>query len=142
MFTCSSAHLTLFLRSSVDSPQTFACQLRTSQGVLTHSSLGSWKHTPIISRVLFGDFLTSKPATVAVPSVGRITVVSISMVVVLPAPLGPRSPKISPSSMVRFRWSTAGSFPKVLVRFSVLIIGVFDTGAAPDWKEPHEVMRS
>jgi hypothetical protein len=39
--------------------------------------------------------------------------------------------------MVRSRWSTAASFPKLLVRFSVLIMGVFDTAAAPDWKEPH-----
>jgi hypothetical protein len=43
--------------------------------------------------------------------------------------------------MVRSRWSTAASFPKVLVSFSVLIMGV-DTGVTSDWKEPHEAMRS
>src|SRR5579864_2128012 len=39
---------------------------------------------------------TSKPATVAVPADGGRKQVSIRMVVVLPAPLGPRNPTIWP----------------------------------------------
>jgi len=44
------------------------------------------------------------------------------MVVVLPAPFGPRKPKTSPFSMLRVRLSTAVRLPKVRVRFSVLIV--------------------
>ena len=40
-------------------------------------------------------------------SVGRVSIVSIRIVVVLPAPFGPKSPKISPVSMVSERPSTA-----------------------------------
>ena len=39
---------------------------------------------------------TSNPATVAVPAVGGRKQVSMRMVVVLPAPLGPRKPTIWP----------------------------------------------
>ena len=39
---------------------------------------------------------TSKPATVAVPAVGGRKQVSMRMVVVFPAPLGPRKPTIWP----------------------------------------------
>ena len=40
---------------------------------------------------------TSKPATRAVPAVGDSSVARMRSVVVLPAPLGPRKPKISPA---------------------------------------------
>src|SRR6266436_3252832 len=50
---------------------------------------------------------TSKPATVAVPAVGGKKQVSIRMVVVLPAPLGPRKPTICPLSTLKEMWSTA-----------------------------------
>ena len=43
----------------------------------------------------------------AVPELGITLVVSIPAVVVLPAPLGPRSPKISPRATVRLSSSTA-----------------------------------
>jgi hypothetical protein len=36
--------------------------------------------------------VTGAPATLAVPLVGRVSAVSIRIVVVLPAPLGPRKP--------------------------------------------------
>ena len=39
---------------------------------------------------------SAKPATVAVPDVGAISVPSVRTVVVLPAPFGPRKPKTSP----------------------------------------------
>src|SRR5574339_27505 len=43
-----------------------------------------------------GCFITSKPATLAVPSVGGMKQVRMRMVVVLPAPFGPRKPTICP----------------------------------------------
>ena len=49
----------------------------------------------------------SPPKIVAVPSVGFKTVMSMLMVVVFPAPLGPRKPKISPWLTLKFMWSTA-----------------------------------
>jgi len=76
----------------------------------------------------------SNPATVAVPSVGRSTVVSISIAVVLPAPFGPSKPKISPSSILRFKWSTAVSFPNFFVRLCVWIMCASDTSFAPEFE--------
>lgn len=43
----------------------------------------------------------------AVPLVGRNNVDSMFNVVVLPAPLGPRNPRISPSSTLKLMPSTA-----------------------------------
>jgi hypothetical protein len=50
---------------------------------------------------------TSKPATRAVPEVGSRRVVRILMRVVLPAPLGPSSPKSSPAGISRSTPSSA-----------------------------------
>src|SRR5579883_884136 len=47
------------------------------------------------------------------------------MVVVLPAPLGPRKPTISPRSMSKLIWSTANTGPKYLVRSLTWIIICF-----------------
>jgi hypothetical protein len=45
------------------------------------------------------------------------------MVVVFPAPFGPRKPKTAPFSTERFALFTAMSFPsKIFVRFSVSMI--------------------
>jgi hypothetical protein len=49
----------------------------------------------------------SNPLTVAEPEVGFRIVHSIETVVVFPAPLGPRSPKISPDSTLMSKLSTA-----------------------------------
>ncbi len=54
-----------------------------------------------------GCAMTSTPPTQARPPVGTTIVVSIPTVVVLPAPLGPSSPKISPLVSDRLRESTA-----------------------------------
>src|SRR5438270_3009718 len=48
------------------------------------------------------------PPTTARPEVGMTMVVNIPPVVVLPAPLGPSRPKISPRRTSRLSWSTAG----------------------------------
>jgi len=54
-----------------------------------------------------GSLLTSWPATTASPPVTEASVERILMMVVLPAPLGPRSPKTSPSSTEKVTPSTA-----------------------------------
>src|SRR5574341_1079840 len=55
---------------------------------------------------------TRSPATCAVPEVGRSSPHSTRMVVVLPEPLGPRKPKISPRGTDRLTRSTAVKEPK------------------------------
>ncbi len=64
---------------------------------------------------------TSKPATVAFPEVGGKKHVSMRMVVVLPAPLGPRNPTIWPLETEKEMWSTAVVRAYLLVR-SVTVI--------------------
>src|SRR5688572_4389613 len=59
---------------------------------------------------------TSQPATRASPEVGASSPVSILMVVVLPAPFGPRKPNTSPRRTAKLTWSTATKSPKVRVR--------------------------
>src|ERR1039458_9519391 len=63
-------------------------------------------------RTLSGARATSNPATVALPaSIGR-SVVSIRSVVVLPAPLGPRKPKIAPRETAKLTPLTASTAPR------------------------------
>ena len=52
----------------------------------------------------------------ACPSVGGSRPVSIFIVVVLPQPLEPRKPKISPRSIRKFTWSTAMKSPNRWVK--------------------------
>src|SRR5215469_3061458 len=65
---------------------------------------------------------TSKPATLAVPEEGGRKQVSTRMVVVFPAPLGPRKPTICPLSTSKEMLSTATVRAYRLVRPSTLII--------------------
>ncbi len=60
--------------------------------------------TPMLRRTSLAWVATSNPATMALPAVGRSRVVSMRTVVLLPAPFGPRKPKISP-------WATSRSTP-------------------------------
>ena len=63
----------------------------------------------------------SKPATMPVPDVGLLSPHSIRMAVVLPAPLAPRKPNISPGRTEKEMWSTAVKVPKRLVSPSTSI---------------------
>ena len=65
--------------------------------------------------IFSGSFTTSIPATTAFPDVGRLSPQSILMAVVLPAPLAPRNPKISPFSTENEILSTAVKFPNRFV---------------------------
>src|SRR5437016_10609103 len=65
---------------------------------------------------------TSNPATLAVPSVGGRKQVRTRIVVVFPAPFGPRKPTICPFSTSKEMLSTATVRAYRLVRPSTLII--------------------
>src|SRR6202165_4070647 len=62
------------------------------------------------SRILAGCVASSQPATRAVPPLGASSVASMRSVVVLPAPFGPRKPKISPRVTERSTPATASTF--------------------------------
>src|ERR1700689_3277938 len=69
---------------------------------------------------------TSYPATLAVPAVGGKKHVSIRMVVVLPAPLGPRKPTICPFATEKEMRSTAVLRAYRLVRsVTVIMLDLF-----------------
>src|SRR5262245_28271079 len=70
---------------------------------------------------------TSKPATVASPDVGCDRPHRMRMAVVLPAPLAPRKPKISPRCTSNVSPSTAVKSPKRLVSFrQVMALSLVD----------------
>src|SRR5215218_5290505 len=58
-------------------------------------------------RTHFASLTTSKPSTRAVPEVGISSVISILIVVVLPAPFGPSRPNSSPFSISKLTPRTA-----------------------------------
>src|SRR5712671_5036526 len=60
---------------------------------------------------------TSRPSTRAEPPLSGKRPVSILMTVVLPLPLGPRKPKISPFSTRKLTSLTAAKLPKRRTRF-------------------------
>src|SRR3990170_2182341 len=63
-----------------------------------------------------GEVTTSAPATVAVPASGLRRVVRMDTAVVLPAPLGPSTPRTVPSAIARSRPSRATTSPYLLTR--------------------------
>jgi hypothetical protein len=65
--------------------------------------------------------LILNPHTAASPSVGAMSVESIFIMVVLPAPFGPSSPKISPCMTSNDNRSTAVTDSNRLVRLAVVI---------------------
>ena len=75
----------------------------------------------MFSLTFLGFVDTSKPAIKAFPDVGFSKVVRIIIVVLLPAPLGPRKPKISPFSTDNEISFTAITSPNDLVRDFVSI---------------------
>src|SRR5580658_1779315 len=74
-------------------------------------------------RISSGCVATSKPCTVARPELGASSPHRMRMVVDLPAPLGPRKPKISPGATSKETRSTARKSPKRFTRFSSLTAG-------------------
>src|SRR5919206_3569445 len=92
-----------------------------SAGVSVDQSSEVWSTTPIRSRKLRSERCGSKPSTSTSPP-SRVRYPSrISTVVVLPAPLGPSSPKTSPSSISKLIPRSASSLPYRLRRSSTWI---------------------
>ena len=77
-------------------------------GILKHDAEGAADEERLTRRIVSGD---AQP-----PRVGARTVVSILIVVVFPAPLGPRKPKMTPASTANEMWSTAVKPSKRLTR--------------------------
>src|SRR3989338_984569 len=75
--------------------------------------------TPMAFLTAFCAFMQSKPITFALPFVGLIRVESILISVVLPAPLGPRRPKVSPSAIVNETSLRAARVPYFLMRLEI-----------------------
>src|SRR5258705_11167203 len=69
------------------------------------------------------SFSREKPSIVTSPAVGRRRPVSILMVVLLPAPLGPRNPKNRPRGTSNEMPSTATFLRKAFVRWRTTIAG-------------------
>src|SRR4030042_1018983 len=82
-----------------------------------------------------GSRAGSNPQTLTVPEVGSVRPRSISIVVVFPAPFGPRKPKTSPSATERLRLSTAFCFPQSLVSSSIRMTISLSTSASPHLDE-------
>ena len=87
------------------------------------------KMNPIRRRTWSASLTTSNPLTAAVPEVGMRSVVSILVVVVLPAPFGPRSPNNSPSWISKETSSTATI--SLAVR---LITPIWETNVRRRWE--------
>ena len=65
-----------------------------------------------------------RPSIAASPEVGRRSPVSIRIVVLLPAPFGPRKPKKRPRATRKDTWSTAAFCLYTFVRPSTTIASV------------------
>ena len=99
--------------------------------------------TPMRRRTSPGDVATSSPARRARPDVGCSSVQRILMVVVLPAPFGPRNPKISPAPTEKPMPRTASTSPYFLARSSTSMAaascgrvasGAGGSAATPPWR--------
>jgi len=76
------------------------------------SSVLFWVTTPILRLTPTGLATTFMPATHACPPVGKTSVVSMPIVVDLPAPFGPSRPKNWPELTLRSMPRTARTSPR------------------------------
>ncbi len=104
-------------------PYSSACRRRFWSAVSWLSSVESWKTRPMWRRTLSRAATTSKPLTRAAPAVGFASVQSMLIVVLLPAPLGPRKPNTSPGGTVKETPLTASISPKDFPSSSTSIAG-------------------
>ena len=95
------------LRSRRPKPKYAAWKVRFSSALSDRSRFGRCGTTAMRSFAATGSATTSTPSTITWPPVGRTRVVIVPIVVVLPAPLGPRSPKTSPSCTWKLTPATA-----------------------------------
>ena len=92
-------------------PHSRACRSRLRRPVSALSRTDSWNTTLLTARAAIGCLTTSKPASRADPLVGLMVVVSIPMVVDLPAPFGPSRPNTSPGATWKSMPRTASTPP-------------------------------
>src|SRR6516225_4640897 len=78
----------------------------------------------MLRRTVSRSLTTSCPATLAEPEVGSARVHRILIVVDLPAPFGPRKPKVSPAATSKPMPRTASISPYLLVSSLTEIAGV------------------
>src|SRR5208337_4463288 len=78
---------------------------------------------PMLRRTSTGWRAISNPYTLAAPALGGSIVVSIFIVVVLPAPFGPSRPKIEPAATLKDSSLTAVNDPKRRVKPRVSTAG-------------------
>ena len=105
----SSTSSTRRLSSSPDSPYMRPQNTRFSRALMSGYRAMSCGTTPMVSLTAWESVTTECPAMVASPPVGLSRQLSMEMVVLLPAPLGPRRLKISPSAMSKLTPSTAST---------------------------------
>src|SRR5690606_4539032 len=90
---------------------------------------------PTRARISQRSATTSRPRTRADPASGRRSVVSKRKSVVLPAPSGPMTPKISPLSTAKETPSRATVSPKLFARASTSTAACADVAGKPDEDE-------
>src|ERR1700733_7185250 len=96
---------------------------------MSPSRLGSWKTMPKLLRAWSWFTWGSRPSSQILPEVGCSSVVNILMVVVLPAPLGPRKAKISPLATSNDTLATAVKSPNFFTSCCTRIIETQSPGA-------------
>jgi hypothetical protein len=106
-WNCSSSWSAAARASLAGMPNNRPWKYRFSHTDRARSSVFCWVTTPMTCLAKAGWATTSTPPTMAWPDVGMTLVVSMPAVVVLPAPFGPRRPKISPLRTDRLSPSTA-----------------------------------
>ncbi len=94
---------------------------RFSRPLIISSTAADWPARPIMRRTAMGSRTTSWPPTSSVPRSGWISVATMRMNVVLPAPLGPRMATGCPAGSVRVSSVRAWTFPNFLDRPSARI---------------------
>src|SRR3954467_11178300 len=111
--------------------------MRLSRIEIERSRLLCCGTTASCARARTGSRVTSTPPMRATPAVGRTRVVSIPMVVVFPAPLGPSRPNTSPGDAAKDTPSTAltGDFGYRLTRSIV-------STAQPSWRSSPDTPKS
>src|SRR5207245_277501 len=104
------------LASAADIRYSWPWNASSVRPVRLGSAPACWPTYPTCSRTRFGRRRRSKPATMASPLLGCSNVASMRSAVVLPAPFGPRNPKISPALTFRSTPATASTTPRRLAK--------------------------
>ena len=93
-----------------------AAKRRYSSTLISRYSGARCGKYPRLSRTARVLSKTSNPLMRAVPADGAMKHVRMRIVVLLPAPLGPRKPTTSPRRTSKFTLSIARNSPKLLLR--------------------------